>query len=162
MYQSYPGSAQMPEIQRPPAPASVLTAVKFMYAGAAASLILAIIEVVTLKTTKSNFLKHSHHLTLTQANGLQHALAIGAIAGGVISIAAWIFIARAAGAGKNWARITGTVLFGIATIDAISYLTVPFAVPVKVFVFVLWLAGLGAIVFLWRSASGAFFRSTPS
>ena len=162
MYPSYPGSAQMPEIQRRPAPASVLTAIKFMYAGAAASLILTIIELATLNTTKTNYLRHSRHLTLSQANGLQHTLVIGAVAGGLISIAAWIFIARAAGAGQNWARITGTVLFGIASIDAISYLAVPFAVPVKLFAFVIWLAGLGAIVFLWRAASGAFFRSTPS
>ena len=35
MYQPYPGSTQLPETQRPPAPPSVLNAVKFMYAGAA-------------------------------------------------------------------------------------------------------------------------------
>jgi hypothetical protein len=29
----------------------------------------------------------------------------------------WIFIARACGRGRNWARITGTVLFGLATVD---------------------------------------------
>jgi uncharacterized membrane protein YuzA (DUF378 family) len=162
MYQSYPGSAQMSEVQRPPAPVSIRTAVRFMYAGAAASLILTVIELATLSTTKSNFIKHSHNLTASQANGLQHTLAVGAIAGGLISIAAWIIIARACGAGQNWARITGTVLFGIATIDAISYLAVPFAAPVKAFTFVLWLAALGAIVFLWRATSSAYFRSTPS
>ena len=161
MYQSYPGSAQMPAVQRPPAPDSVLTAIKFMYAGAAASLVLAVVELATAHTTKTNFLQHSH-MTLKQINGLQHALTIGAIFGGVISIAAWILIARAVGGGRNWARITGTVLFAIATIDAVSYLTVPFAFLVKLFVFLVWLAGLGAIVFLWRSASAAFFRSTPS
>ncbi len=39
MYQPYPGGAQMPEVQRPPAPGSVRNAVKLMYAGAVASLI---------------------------------------------------------------------------------------------------------------------------
>jgi hypothetical protein len=35
MYQPYPGhETQLPQTQRPPAPASVLTAVKAMYAGA--------------------------------------------------------------------------------------------------------------------------------
>jgi hypothetical protein len=162
VYQSYPGSAQLPEVQRRPAPATVLAAVKAMYAGAAVSLILTVVELLTVSTTKANFRKHFHHYTTAQANGLGHALAIGAVGGGVVSIVAWIVLARACRGGQNWARITGTVLFGIATVDAVSYLTVPFAAPVKILVFVVWLAGLAAVVFLWRTAARSFFRPAPS
>ena len=35
MYQPYPQNTQVPETQRPPAPASVLNAAKVMYVGAA-------------------------------------------------------------------------------------------------------------------------------
>jgi hypothetical protein len=38
MYEPYPaGDTELPETRRPPAPASVLNAVKVMYAGAATS-----------------------------------------------------------------------------------------------------------------------------
>jgi hypothetical protein len=161
MYQSYPGSAQLPEAQRRPAPATVLTAVKAMYAGAAASLILTVVELLTLSTTKASFQQHYHHDTAAQADRLGHTLAIGAVGGGVISIIAWIVLARACLGGQNWARITGTLLFAVATIDAVSYLTVPFAAPVKILVFVVWLAGLAAVVFLWRTAARSFFRPAP-
>ncbi len=52
MYQPYPGGAQMPEVQRPPAPGSVRNAVKLMYAGAVASLIGIAIDLTTLTATK--------------------------------------------------------------------------------------------------------------
>src|SRR5579863_6351538 len=45
MYQPYPSSRQPAEPPRPPAPAPVLTAVKLMYAGAAASTVTLIIAV---------------------------------------------------------------------------------------------------------------------
>lgn len=70
----------------------------------------------------------------------------------------WIFIAQACKSGKSWARTTGTVLFGIATVDGLGGLAVPFAAPVKIFAFVVWLAGLGAVVLLWRGTSSAFFK----
>ncbi|HEX2823041.1 MAG TPA: hypothetical protein VHO07_23185 [Streptosporangiaceae bacterium] len=49
MYQPYPGSTDIPETQRPPAPPSVLNAVKVMYVGAATSIIgIALATVDTL------------------------------------------------------------------------------------------------------------------
>ena len=54
MYQPYPGSdTQLPELHRPPAPPSVLTAVKVMYVGAAASLLGIIIDILTVSATKT-------------------------------------------------------------------------------------------------------------
>ena len=49
MYQPYPGSdTQLPETQRPPAPAFVRTAVKAMYVGAATSLLGIVIDLLTI------------------------------------------------------------------------------------------------------------------
>jgi len=152
----------MPETQRPPAPASVLNAVKVMYGGAVASLINMIIDLATISATKNNVEQHSPHLTTSQVNGLQHALMASWIAGGLIGAGLWIFIAWACKSGKSWARITGTVFFGIATVDVLGYLAAPFAAPVKIFAFVVWLVGLGAVVLLWRGSSSAFFKGTQA
>ena len=52
MYQPYPGSdTQLPEPQRPPAPPSVLNAVKVMYVGAATSLLGIGVGIVTVSST---------------------------------------------------------------------------------------------------------------
>jgi hypothetical protein len=163
MYQPYPGGAQMPETKRPPAPASVRNAVKVMYVGAVASPVYAIIFIATLSATRSAIEKHFPQLTASQVNGQANTFMAVWIVGGLIGAGLWIFIARACKSGKSWARITGTVLFGIATVEGgLSNLVVPEAALVKIFWFVIWLIGLAAVVFLWRGTSSAFFKATPS
>jgi hypothetical protein len=162
MSQPYPGGAEMPETTLPPAPASVRNAVKVMYAGAVASLVYAIVFIATLSATKSAIAEHSPQLTTGQVNGMQQALTTGAIVDGLIGAGLWLFIAQACKRGRSWARITGTVLFGICTLGVLGGLTVPGAAPVKIFAFVVWLAGLAAVTFLWRGTSSAFFKATRS
>jgi hypothetical protein len=162
MYQPYPGGAQMPEAQRPPAPASVRNAVKVMYAGAAASLVYAITFIATLSATKSAIEQHSPRLTASQVNGMQQALVTSAIVSGLISAGLWIFIAQACKSGKNWARTTGTVLFGINTVQVLGGVPIPVAAPAKLVALVVWLLGLAAVALLWRGTSSAFFNGTPS
>jgi len=163
MYQPYPAGAQLPETQRPPAPASVRNAVKVMYAGAVASLISIVVDLTTLSATESASEQHFPKLTTSQVNGQGRVLMAGWIVGGLIGAGLWIFIARACNSGKSWARITGTVLFGIATVQGgPSILVVPEAALVKLFWLVIWLVGLGAVVFLWRGSSSAFFKGTRS
>ena len=53
MYQPYPGGAELPELQRPPAPPSVLNAVKVRYVGAVTSLLGIVIDILTVSATKS-------------------------------------------------------------------------------------------------------------
>jgi hypothetical protein len=162
MYQPYPGGAQLPEAPRPPAPASVRNAVKFMYAGAGASLVYAIVFVATLSATKSAIEQRSPQLTTGQVNGMQQALVASAIVGGLVGAGLWVFVARACHSGKGWARITGTVLFGIATVQGLSSLVAPEAALVKGFWLVVWLVGLGAVVLLWQGSSSAFFTGPRS
>ena len=157
MYQPYPTGAQMPEIDGPTVPSQVANAVKVMYAGAAASLLGIVVEIITVNATKSAIEKHSPHLTASQINATQHALISGSIIGGVIAAAAWIFIARNCQGGKNWARITGTVLFAICTIDTIVGVTAPLAGAVRIWGVAVWLCGLAAVVLLWRRPSTEFF-----
>ncbi len=163
MYQPYPGSnTQLPEPQRPTAPPSVLNAVKVMYVGAATSLLGIIIDIVTVSATKTAIQKRSPHLSVSQVNSSQHVLVAGFIAGGVIAAVVWIVLARASKSGHNWARITGTALFALSTVDTIVGLTAPIAGPAKIWGGLVWLVALTAIVFLWRPSSTAFFKRTPS
>jgi hypothetical protein len=66
----------------------------------------------------------------------------------------WLWMARATSQGKNWARISSTVLFALATLQLIGNHGV-----VQVLTAVLtWLTGLPAVWLLWRPASSAFFK----
>ena len=163
MYQPYPTGAQMPEIQRASVPPSVANAVKVMYVGAAASIIGIIIEILTVNATKNAIERRSPKLTASQVDASQHALIAGFIIGGLIATAAWILVARNCQGGKNWARITGTVLFAICTIDTIVGVTAPLAGAVRIWGVAVWLCGLAAAVLLWQRPSTAFFTaSRPS
>jgi hypothetical protein len=162
MYQPYPGGAQIPEVQRPPTPTSVRNAVKVMYAGVAASLIGIIIGLTTLSATKRAIEQQFPQLTASQVNGQATTFVAAWVVGGLVSAGLWIFIARACNSGKGWARITGTVLLGIATVEGLGSLVVPEAVLVKGFWLVIWLVGLGAVVLLWQGSSSAFFTGPRS
>ena len=158
MYQPYPAGTQMPELDRPPVPSQVKNAIRAMYAGAAATIVGVIIEILTVGATKTAIEKRSPHLTASQVSSTQHVLIIGFVISGVIAVGIWIFIARACQNGNGWARITGTVLFCLATVDTIASAAAPVASPVKAWWPVIWLAGLVAVIFLWQRASTAFFK----
>ena len=158
--QPYPTGTQMPQLEKPPVPPQVTNAVRAMYAGAAASVVGIVIEILTVNATKTAIEKHSPNLSASQVNSTQHVLIAGAVIGGLIALAAWIFLARACRNGNSWARITGTVLFGLATVDLIVSAVSPVAVPVKAWWPVIWLCGLAAVILLWQRASTAFFKGT--
>jgi hypothetical protein len=158
MYQPYPTDAQMPEVQPPSVPPSITNAVRIMYAGAVISIIGIVFDILTVNATKSAIEKKSPHLSASQLTSTQHALVAGFIVSGVIAAAAWIFIALKCRAGRNWARLTGTVLFAIATIDLLGAAIAPEAGLVKIWSLVVWLAGLAATILLWRRSSTEFFQ----
>ena len=171
MYQPYlssgqpprpPQPSQPPRPPRPPAP--VLTAVKLMYAGAAVSTAgliigLALIIVDIQAAARGRFLGHS----LAAPKPL--VLAVWVLFGLVV-IALWLWMARANGQGRNWARIVSTVLFGAATLDltevfgppGIRLSLVPVIAGSPTVPVLYWLVGLAAVWLLWRPASRAFFR----
>jgi hypothetical protein len=162
MVQPYPSSAELSEPVHLPAPPPVRNAVKVMYAGAVASLVGIVIDVLTVSATKSAIEKRSPHLTVSQVNSSQHVLVAGFIVGGVIAAVVWIVLARACQAGHSWGRITGTVLFALSTLDTIVGVSAPVAVAVKIWGAIIWLVALTAVVFLWRRESGTFFKGSPA
>lgn len=158
MYQPYPSSGKPVEPERPPAPPSVLNAVKLMYAGAAVSTISLVLSLVDISGTKAAIKKARPSLTAAQVNQLNTFIIALAIASGVIGIVLWLWMARANSQGRNWARITSTVLFALATIDLYGVLAQPKTLIGLIFPVLTWLIGAGAVFLLWRRESGAFFK----
>jgi len=161
MYQPYPGGAQSPEPSRPAAPTPVVRAAQAMYAGAAASLIGIVIDVLTRSAIRSQLRSRNHTLTASQLTTSYHAVLGGLIIGGLIAVGLWIWMAQSCKAGKEWARTTASVLFTISTIDLIGSVFLPAGAWARIYVLVVWLIGLFAIYLLWRPESTAFFRGGP-
>ncbi len=146
--QPRPSSGQPAERLRPPAP--VLSAGKFMHAGAVSSAAYLIVALPFIGDSKGRVLGHpltAAPLTITLV-----------IVVGLAVIALWLWMARANGQGRNWARILSTVLFGLATLDLFGVVSQPKTLLGLVFPVLTWLLGLGALVLLWRKQSTAFFQ----
>ena len=158
MHQPYPSSGKPVEPERPPAPPTVQNAVKLMYTGAAVSTVSLIVSLVDIGGTKSAIRKARPSLTVAQVNQLNTFIISLAIVSGLVGIALWLWMARANGQGRNWARILSTVLFGLATLDLFGVASQPKTVLGLVFPVLIWLLGLGAVVLLWRKQSTAFFQ----
>jgi hypothetical protein len=158
MYQPYPSSGKSVEPERPPAPPSVLNAVKLMYAGAAVSTVSLVVSLVDISGTKAAIRRARPSLTATQVSQLNTFIITLAVVSGVIGIALWLWMAKANGQGRNWARILSSVLFGLATLDMFGVLSQPKTLLGLVFPVLTWLIGLGAVILLWRKDSSAFFK----
>jgi hypothetical protein len=158
MYQPYPSSSKPVEPQRPEAPASVLNAVKLMYAGAALSTVSLIVALATIGGTKAEIRKARPSLTTAQVNQLNTFIITLAIVSGVLGIALWLWMAWANKQGKNWARIVSSILFGLATLDLFGVFSQPKTILSLAFPVLTWLIGLGAVLLLWRPESGQFFK----
>jgi hypothetical protein len=159
MVQPYPSSGKpVTEAERPPAPPSVLNAVKLMYVGAAVSTVSLIISLIDIGGTKAAIRKARPNLTATQVSQLNTFIIGLAIVSGLVGIALWLWMARANGQGKSWARIVSSVLFGLATLDLFGVFSQPKTVLSVVFPGLVWLVGGGAVWLLWRPESTAFFK----
>jgi hypothetical protein len=138
---------------RPPAPAPVLTAARFMYGGAISSAALLIVALPFAGDVKGSVL--GYRLTPTLLTITLVTLA------GLALIGLWLWMALATSQGRSWARILSTVLFGLATLELLSALEAigKHGVAQAFFAGLTWLSGLGAVWMLWRPASSAFFES---
>ena len=160
MYQPYPSGGPEPLLpQACPPPQPVRTAVLFMYAGAAMSAIQIILGLITIGSLKSIIRSRYPNYSASQIHAAQIAGVVGIVAVGAIAIGLWLWMAWANGKGRSWARIVASVLFGLNTISLLSQIARPHAAIVLVFEVLVWLAGLGAIFFLWQRESSAYFQA---
>ena len=153
---------------RPSVPRSARTvraAVKLIYVGAVVSTVNLILLLALFADVKAYHAILRQHLTAAQVSHVTTLFITVFILWDLAPIALWLWMARACGRGRNWARIVSTVLFGVATLD----LTGPFGtqgvrVSLVPTVFgptlpvLYWLVGLAVVWLLWRPSSRAYFR----
>ncbi|HTZ93591.1 MAG TPA: hypothetical protein VMB74_14445 [Streptosporangiaceae bacterium] len=160
-YQPYPtggGSNQMAE--RPPAPPSIQTAIKFMYAGAALSAVSLIVGLATIGSLKSAIKSADPSYTASQIHAAEVVGVSTVVIFGLLGIGLWIWMARMNGAGKPWARVVASVLFGISTLELLLGGVRANSVFNLLFEGLVWLIGLGAIIFLYRRDSSEYFNAS--
>jgi hypothetical protein len=137
---------------------TVRAAVRLIYAGAAVSVVQLIIALAFAAGDLNAYhvAMSGHHLTAAQLSHLRPFL-ITLVIGvpGLLAIAVWLWMARAVGQGRNWARIASTVLFGLATLEWAGHN----GDVAQLLLFTPALGFGGAAVWqLWRPASTAFFH----
>ena len=157
MVQRYPSSGKPLEAERPPAPPSVLNAVKLMYVGAAVSTVSLIIALAFIGSDKHTLRTEFPNYTTSQIDRAFVAFIVIAIISAGVGIGLWLWMAWANRQGKNWARITSSVLFAIQTLTLLEAVRGP-KNALLVFPVLTWLVGLGAVWLLWRPESNAFFK----
>ncbi len=160
---SYPQPYQVGRAPLAPLPGSMRNAIGLMYAGAAYALVYAAGVIIVAAAIIS---KHPGDAAVRAGSG--RATAGGVVALTVllslIEIALWLGIARACRNGKSWARVTGTVLFGLHTLGFLGVLanSHPGIGLAKVLTTLSWLIACGAVVFLWQRPSSAFFQAATT
>ena len=143
-------------------PRSVRAAVWLMCAGAAVSLAAAIADIATRSELRAviartpvarNLIGTAATATFTQAAAVN-----------LVGVVLFLLMARWTGKGSITARTLACVLFGLRTVAVLigpgelSALS-PWPVAVRVLTVLGWLAGLGAIVFLWQKPSTVFIKA---
>ena len=155
---------------RPSVPRSARTvraAVKLIYAGAAVSTVNLILFLALIADVDIYHAVLGHRLTAAQLSQASTPVITTFILWDLVPIAVWLWMARACGRGRNWARIVSTVLFGAATLNLTSafnwlppgnHLTLVPMINGPTLAVLYWLVGLAVVWLLWRPASRAYFR----
>jgi hypothetical protein len=159
MYQPYPSAGQAPEPARPEPPSSVVQAVRLMYAGAVVSAVSLVVGLATTGSLRTALHKSDPSLTPAQLHTAQTALVIGSVVIGLIGIGLWVWMARTNQAGKSWARIVATVLFGLDTLFLLLGVARAGAAAGTLVSILTWLIGGGAVILLWRKDSSEYFAT---
>jgi hypothetical protein len=155
MYQPYPTGGAEPEPVQPTPPPSIQNAVRLMYVGAAVSAISLIVTLTTIGSLRTAIHKANPALSASKLHSAETAAVVLAIIIGL-----WIWMARANQAGKNWARITATVFFGLDTLSLLAALRQAEPALSRTISLLTWLVGLGAVILLWQKISSAYFAAS--
>jgi hypothetical protein len=168
-YPQYPGGSGMPA--KPPMPQTVQNAFYLMIAGAVLEVVSIIASVGSTSSIRNTVRTKNPDFTTTQVDNAVHIAVAFAVVSVLIGAGLWVWMAFMNRAGKNWARITGTVFFGISCISIIGVLASSgssgalsaqsasgFSVALGV---VQWLVGLATVILLWNKQSGPYFKPEP-
>jgi hypothetical protein len=104
---------------RPSVPRSARTvraAVQLICAGAAASAASLIIVLAVIVDIRVRHAVLGHRLIAAQVSQVTTSVIVQVLVSCLVPVAVWLWMARANGRGRNWARILFTVLFGLTTL----------------------------------------------
>jgi hypothetical protein len=132
-----------------------------MYAGSAAGIAGIAINVTTLGAIR----QQRPIMSAALRTSTQHQAIAEFIVGGIIVAAVWMFMALSCRAGKSWARLVSTMLFGIYTVYTteivIGFDRVSPPDAVRVYTGIVWLLGLAAVILLWHRTAASHFPARP-
>jgi hypothetical protein len=157
--QQHPADTQDPQWQLPPAPASVVNAVKVMYAGAAVSVISVIVGLATSGAVKSEIHASRPDLTAAQVSAYAEFNLVSVIIVGLVGVGMWIWLARMCRDGRRVVRVFAATLLGVDTLLQIFGFTQPITFAARIPGLVVWLVGLAAVALLWRRDATDFFNA---
>ncbi|MFE6924646.1 DUF3824 domain-containing protein [Nocardia sp. NPDC057663] len=158
-YPAAPGVEAGPRV----VPQNVLMAFYVMLTGAVVTVLSAAYMLTTIDQIRSDALEASGGVFRgDDLDILVYAGLAGGILTSLVTAGLWVWLAFVCRAGKNWARITGTVFFGInvlfSVIAVISTLAAPDAdLQSLSFTVVGVVIGLAAVILLWNPKSKAYF-----
>jgi hypothetical protein len=139
----------------PRPPQTVRAAVRLMYAGAAATVVVLIVSLVSLALIGSG----GSALRLAGRSQPLLVALVGGTLGGVIVIALWLWLARSSSRGRSWARVVSTLLCALATVELISIFSGAQTVLGLILWGPTWLVGAAAVWLLWQPDSCVFFKA---
>jgi hypothetical protein len=150
-------SSGKPAATGPEPPDSVRRAVRLMLYGAPASIVFGIWGLIYSLVNKGQIIKTVHYTN----SQFTFALILGLVFS-LIYAALWVWIARTNQAGRSWARVVATVLFLFWTYQSyrgIGGLKSWLDIVTLAIMLAIWGIGIGALYYLWRPESTAFFKS---
>lgn len=150
--------------QRPAAPAerpqTLTTAVRLMQAGGVLSVIGLIVAFTTTGDIRQ-MVEDAAPASATSAE-IDAAVTLGLTVGigvGLLGAALWFLMAWQNGKGKSWARIVATALFGISLLFFVLGLSQPTPGISRILGIVNILIGAGAVYFMYRKESSAYYNA---
>ena len=159
MYKKFPGADKIIVPAAPAnAPATLGTAVRLMYAGAAVTAVYLIVSLASLGSIKGQLRSDDPKLTTAQINQVFEYLVVTTVIFGVIGVALWITMARGASSGRRWAQLVSTILFALYTLESIVTFAQTRAILSIVFVGLTWVVGAATVYLLWKPAMKAYFN----
>jgi hypothetical protein len=161
MYQPYPSGAEIPDPAGRVPPPPVLMAVRLMFVGAGISVLGLVANLVTVGSLKGTIEKAYPAYTASHVHTVEIQLVVSTTITALIAVGLWIWMALANKAGKSWARIISTILFAFNTVFLLLSLLQPHASLGLAASGLVWLAGLGATILIWRRESGPYYATKP-
>ncbi|MGB6456653.1 MAG: hypothetical protein WBH47_19470 [Streptosporangiaceae bacterium] len=151
-------NGQLPGTVQPDVPAAIRNACRIMYAGAVASVIHAVVVLVTAGATKVALRQKHPHLSAAGLSTLTNVTVIATAIIAVIAAVLFVWIARACRRGKNSARISAAVLAVLGVLFGLYDVSAGRSTVNLIFSFAVAGIGLASVALLWLRSSGAYFR----